>query len=1376
MLKFFMKHKGSVSIMMAIILLPTMALSALLVDLANRNMSKAMVESAGDLAASSALANYDSVLADVYGLFAISQTEKDLKENLTQYFTDTLDAAGLLSAEVENQLIPGLVDAIDLAALNDPLIDVDVEVTEAAGVPNTALSDPHILQGQIIEFMKYRGPVEVGLDLLDMVNALKGMNDKSKVTNQQMKVDEELSDLASAEKLFYRAIKNCDAVVKDVQTELTSLNQKVPNWGDGTHWELAQFYLEQANKTLVQKVAFMPDLEQWPLLCVENVVGSYVGGEMGEGLFANSHFMIEEYKYDVALGEKPSADYANSWTIQEMVYNTSKDYTEYDFDRDIVPLLTGDTPTITDNFLDSVMAPTVEADGLSGAERQALLEDSYKQYSERMQKLILLSEYSDALSRAYREVKEQIEEASEYDEALENERQLIYDRYQRVYDFLEETKRKTDFYFQQAKQIIFECRESYSRLGTELGSSMKEIHPLYKALRTADDPTINFTAVGLKPCENVFELAIELGETVIQHLGEVKAANDDYHTSAEAYKETVGEDGFYSQAAKEADNNDTAHSAEAVQKVIDQLKAVEYYLVGTYSPDGYARIPSLKGMLEGTFYNQKPITDDELLMNGREVERGVFYGQSGKLLLEGLSDFDPGKAEEYMGDYVFLEIAPKENTPEVYLKQIGALLKDGDLTVPIPEYYVYLMSTYEYKNEPQQKDEDDDSEDAGDKVTGSASKMGDQAKGSTTADSLDYSGQTDLFDGLLREESGGGTSTGSTSLSVENSKTGIMKTLEKVIETTSSMLDVLNDPVALLEGLRDNLLTTEYIYENFSNYITSVDAAEPGAKIPQTMTNVPITGDNNVFYGCEVEYALYGARSKGDKGPEANVDTALNRIFLIRMLCNSIFALTDQSIQGVTIGPALAIQAATFGVFPYKLAQVVLDLCLALAESIWDVSEIKASEDVVLFKTFKTFVMGGAGALTAIANKAVDNVMDKASEEVCSAIEDLSNAMQTYVDQGVDFTVDKVEDVSGELAENAAAALTEAVNDALEGMMTALTGEVESIYVGFFTATSEAEAVLSPEAIRSRLTETVNSFIQTQEDAGKISDKVGSFLQKYSGTAVSYVMDYKVKLSSGSEGKSVTDILSEVNTTLNTVNTMASGNGETITLGTSSINQLKQALGEIPAKFIDEKVQDLEETVNGWVEGLGGQVKETINGGITELENEAKEEVVKLTADAAEEIKGEISDAIGEYFPAEAENLFGDAAESSGGFASTLKFGYEDYLRLFLFLSLLSEENRSSVLTRTGELVTLNLKNGLKGYYKQADLPNGHPAGENFYLNDAYTYVSISANVTIDPLLIDQSFIQQGAERVDETTGAVINPMEGRESIWKYSFTCLAGY
>ena len=69
----FKKTKGAVSIFLVIILVPMMTVSALFVDASKIKLGRGVAESAGDLTLNTALTDYDTMLKDMYGLFATAQ-------------------------------------------------------------------------------------------------------------------------------------------------------------------------------------------------------------------------------------------------------------------------------------------------------------------------------------------------------------------------------------------------------------------------------------------------------------------------------------------------------------------------------------------------------------------------------------------------------------------------------------------------------------------------------------------------------------------------------------------------------------------------------------------------------------------------------------------------------------------------------------------------------------------------------------------------------------------------------------------------------------------------------------------------------------------------------------------------------------------------------------------------------------------------------------------------------------------------------------------------------------------------------------------------------------------------------------------------------
>ncbi len=105
------KIRGSITVLMVIILLPMMTLSSIIVDSSRINMARTMISSAGDLTMNTALANYDTILKDVYGLFAMSQnmSDEELADSLKTYFSKTLVSYGVVNEAESGEYVDALI-------------------------------------------------------------------------------------------------------------------------------------------------------------------------------------------------------------------------------------------------------------------------------------------------------------------------------------------------------------------------------------------------------------------------------------------------------------------------------------------------------------------------------------------------------------------------------------------------------------------------------------------------------------------------------------------------------------------------------------------------------------------------------------------------------------------------------------------------------------------------------------------------------------------------------------------------------------------------------------------------------------------------------------------------------------------------------------------------------------------------------------------------------------------------------------------------------------------------------------------------------------------------------------------------------------------
>ena len=208
--------QGSISIFLVIILVPTMLLSGLLVDLSRFSMAKAMISSAGDLTMNAALADYDAILKEVYGLFAISQDDADLYKNLNEYFKTTLVSNGVVSEKDSKNYVDtllgnlrqylyvdknsGEVNMNDVSNLFDMQISAEAAVKGAEG---STLANPTILKKQIVEYMKYRAPINIGLSFFSSLNSISKSGQQAEVVQSKITAEEKTTDVQSAAKTLY---------------------------------------------------------------------------------------------------------------------------------------------------------------------------------------------------------------------------------------------------------------------------------------------------------------------------------------------------------------------------------------------------------------------------------------------------------------------------------------------------------------------------------------------------------------------------------------------------------------------------------------------------------------------------------------------------------------------------------------------------------------------------------------------------------------------------------------------------------------------------------------------------------------------------------------------------------------------------------------------------------------------------------------------------------------------------------------------------------------------------------------------------------------------------------------------------------------------
>lgn len=210
MLQIFRKKDGAVSVFLTIILVPMIVVSCLFVDACRAKLAEPVVSSAGDLTLNTALTQYDATLNDYYGLMASSQNVDEFLNNANEYFQACITSQGVSASEGKEfaDEISGL-----LTGRSSDITDL-LQISETEGssftikpVENGTLENPALMKKEIVEFMKYRAPIDGVSDVLQKFkDSSKDLTDAQKnadLVDKKQKFYEEEGELVKKSKEAY---------------------------------------------------------------------------------------------------------------------------------------------------------------------------------------------------------------------------------------------------------------------------------------------------------------------------------------------------------------------------------------------------------------------------------------------------------------------------------------------------------------------------------------------------------------------------------------------------------------------------------------------------------------------------------------------------------------------------------------------------------------------------------------------------------------------------------------------------------------------------------------------------------------------------------------------------------------------------------------------------------------------------------------------------------------------------------------------------------------------------------------------------------------------------------------------------------------------
>lgn len=193
----YFNRRGAVSIFLVIVLVPMITCSSLFVDASRVKSATGMVSSAGDLTLNTVLSQYDVDLNDFYGLMASAQDMDDVLGAAEDYFTSCIKSQDIdttSAAKWANSIKNIFIEDGDISDLLgvDLAPDTNVSVTPTK---DGSLTNPALVKTQVVEFMKYRSPI----------NSIVKLYERFKNSSKELENTTKTSDLVEKKQDYYEA-------------------------------------------------------------------------------------------------------------------------------------------------------------------------------------------------------------------------------------------------------------------------------------------------------------------------------------------------------------------------------------------------------------------------------------------------------------------------------------------------------------------------------------------------------------------------------------------------------------------------------------------------------------------------------------------------------------------------------------------------------------------------------------------------------------------------------------------------------------------------------------------------------------------------------------------------------------------------------------------------------------------------------------------------------------------------------------------------------------------------------------------------------------------------------------------------------------------
>lgn len=598
------------------------------------------------------------------------------------------------------------------------------------------------------------------------------------------------------------------------------------------------------------------------------------------------------------------------------------------------------------------------------------------------------------------------------------------------------------------------------------------------------------------------------------------------------------------------------------------------------------------------------------------------------------------------------------------------------------QFFEYLASNFEYKSGTEEEEKSEAS-DGGKEALIDKGKVTSAKENAKNDKTLSGDVSSDFLDAMVTNNSKSQQDIGVDPTDPEGSSDdNVTDTADSMSgEETTSFLKALGD-IAATE--RDKLYLVEYMRNMFSCYTTNLDPSEgktyeDTANFERTLSDIVISEDNNLYYGGECEYILWGGT------PSSAVNKTKASIFGIRFILNLIYAMSAPDINALTFEWATVIAGWT--VFGVPIVQTVLKIALALAESAYDLNQLCLGKSVPLYKSSTTWAMSPQGMI-GIAKEEGKKLIEKSTKY---AEKQLNNAITNVFDKIEKTANGKISEITDDVTKY----MNQTIRDVSDKVINAT---VTPFMNGIKGVLGKMDSSWGKDKIKAELQNCLDKLKE-----GSTDDNYG----KCKTIAIEYL-----------EGK-----VSEVADTIYDSLQEASGVKSDVIIG--KINNLFKHIDSATnteTGYIAELNNKLTAEITKLSEGLQNEVTKALNS----TEDNAKEklnEAINNFSNGITEKYTSAVDKVGEAAPN--SNTVGDVTNSK---AATISLNYKEYLYAFMLIGILANED--NMVARTGYLMQMNISQ------KMTDAGFEDSDRENFDMTKMYTMVQIHSEADVDSVFM----------------------------------------